>query len=235
MKPKKCCCQNVVRKTELIVALDVPTLKEAKRLVDRLVSCVKIFKVGSQLFTAAGPEIIRYIHKKRGRVFLDLKFHDIPNTVREAVLSAARLKVFMLTVHAQGGFEMLKAAASAVCDLKARPLIVAVTVLTSQADKNAKSKVLFLARTALAAGADGVVSSAQECAALRKMLGRKCVIVTPGIRPQGADAGDQKRVATPEMALCAGSSYIVVGRPIVQAKSPAQAAKGILNELVLNK
>lgn len=231
MSNKKCHCESVVPGTGLIVALDVPSLKEAKKLVDRLCRLVKIFKVGSQLFTAAGPEIIQYIHKKKARVFLDLKFYDIPNTVREAVVSAARLKVFMLTVHAQGGEEMLRAASEAAAGFKNRPLIVAVTVLTSQADKNAKVKVLSLARVALRCGVDGVVSSARECAVLRKALGEKCIIVTPGIRPQAADIGDQKRVATPKAACQAGSNYIVVGRPIVKAKDFRQAAEDILNEL----
>lgn len=218
-------------KTELIVALDVPTLRKARKLVDRLIGDVRFFKVGSQLFTASGPDIIKYIQKKKGKVFLDLKFHDIPNTVREAVLSAARLKVFMLTLHAQGGHEMLKAATSAVSGFKKRPLIMAVTVLTSQTVAHVKSKVLVLAKSALACGVDGIVSSAQECADLRKALGEKCVIVTPGIRLDGEARGDQKRVATPKAASDSGSNYIVVGRPIVCAKNPALAARSILKEL----
>lgn len=231
MNLKNRLCKDKRCETSLIVALDVATLQEARRLVDRLIKHVEFFKVGSQLFTTAGPEIVRYIHKKKGRVFLDLKFHDIPHTVYEAVLSAARLKVFMLTVHAQGGREMLEAAGCAVSGLKSRPLIVAVTVLTSQKDGHAKAHVLTLAKTALSCGLDGVVSSAQECAYVRKALGEACIIVTPGIRPSGSSHGDQKRVATPREAREAGSNYIVVGRPIVQAKDPCRAAGDIVKEL----
>ncbi len=231
MKPKPCHCKEPVYKTELIVALDVSTFQEAKKLVDGLIRYVKFFKVGSQLFTASGPEVIKYIQKKNGRVFLDLKFHDIPNTVREAVLSAAHLKVFMLTVHAQGGREMLEAASSAVRGLRDRPLIVAVTVLTSQSRRDTGASVLSLARVALSCGVDGVVSSALECLRLRKALGEACVIVTPGIRPQGGARGDQKRVAAPRAARDAGSNYVVVGRPIVQAEDPCGAVKDILREL----
>ncbi|MFH0877082.1 MAG: orotidine-5'-phosphate decarboxylase [Candidatus Omnitrophota bacterium] len=223
-------------KTKLIVALDVEDLRQAKSLVDRLTPCVKIFKVGSQLFTACGPDIVRLILKAGAEVFLDLKFHDIPNTVACAVGSAARLGVLMLTVHASGGQEMLwraqKAAREASKRLKCRkPLILAVTVLTSQADKNVAGKVLALAKMAKESGVDGVVASVHECAALRKKFKRNFVIVTPGIRPQGAVLDDQKRAATPEAAIRAGSDFLVVGRPILEARDPLASAKGILKSM----
>lgn len=231
MRNSSRCDKKSICETQLIVALDVPSMPQARRLIDHLASCVKIFKVGSQLFTSQGPGIIEYIHKKGAQVFLDLKYHDIPNTVREAVICAARLNVFMLTVHAQGGAEMLLAASGALKGLQKRPLIVAVTVLTSQPVKGAKQKVLSLARLALACGIDGVVASAQECVEIKKALGRNFIIVTPGIRLEGEDRGDQKRVATPKTALEAGSNYIVVGRPIVKARDPLAAAQNIIMEL----
>ncbi|HQP92020.1 MAG TPA: orotidine-5'-phosphate decarboxylase [Candidatus Omnitrophota bacterium] len=222
-------------KTELIVALDVDTYIQAKKLIDKLYSTVKIFKVGSQLFTGCGPKIIEYIKKKRADVFLDLKFHDIPNTVALAVSQATRMKVFMLTVHAQGGIEMMKAASDAATrtakSLKLKkPLIVAVTVLTSMKFDNVFGRVMDLAFEANNAGIDGVVSSVNEARGIRDRF-KDFVIVTPGIRPSGADAGDQKRVATPQAAMEAGSSFIVVGRPIVAAEDQLSAARHILKEM----
>jgi len=222
----------------LIVALDVDTYKEAKKLVDELYPSVKIFKVGSQLFTGCGAKIVEYIRKKRAEVFLDLKYHDIPNTVASAVAQATRLKVFMLTVHAQGGVEMLKAAKDAAEEVSKdtrlrRPLIVAVTVLTSMKFDNVFGRVMDLALDAKSAGLDGVVSSVEEAGALRERF-KDFIIVTPGIRPLGSEAADQKRVATPKAALEAGSSFLVVGRPIVSAKSPKSAAKQILKEMELS-
>lgn len=231
MRDNNSCGGKRACKTQLIAALDVSSRAQARKLIDQLAPCIKLFKVGSQLFTSQGPGIIEYIHKKGAQVFLDLKYHDIPNTVREAVICAAHLDVFMLTVHAQGGEEMLLAASGALKGLQKRPLIVAVTVLTSQPVKGVKQKVLSLARLAFACGLDGVVSSVQECAMLKESLGRNFVVVTPGIRPQGEDCGDQKRVATPKTALEAGANYIVVGRPIVKARDPLAAAKNILKEL----
>lgn len=223
-------------KSNLIVALDVDTFAKAKKLVDKLYPSVKIFKVGSQLFTGCGPKVVTYINKKGARVFLDLKFYDIPNTVANAVDMSARLGVFMLTVHAQGGVEMLKSAKDAAVKAakqtrSRRPLIVAVTVLTSQKFENLHQRVLDLADDAYTAGVDGVVASVQEAADIRRIFKKNFVIVTPGIRPQGAQAGDQKRVATPAAAITAGSDFLVVGRPIVEAKDPSAAAKEILKEM----
>ncbi len=217
-------------RTELIVALDVDTYKKAKRLVDSLYPKVKFFKVGSQLFTACGIKIIKSIRKKKAKVFLDLKFHDIPNTVKSAVESAAKLKVAMLTVHLSGGREMLKAAAGVV----RRPRIVGVTVLTSQKEKNTSKKVLNLAKLAKQTKLDGVVCSVQEAARVRRACGRNFLIVTPGIRPKGSASGDQKRVFTPADAAKAGANYIVVGRPIVKAVNKKSAADSVLKELRLS-
>jgi len=223
-------------KPQLIVALDVDSFAQAKKLVDKLYPYVKIFKVGSQLFTACGLKVVDYVNKKGAKVFLDLKFHDIPNTVGNAVASAARLGVFMLTVHAQGGVEMLKAARvaaqrSAKQARVSRPIIVAVTVLTSQMFENLHQRVLDLADDAYTAGLDGVVASVEEAGDIRKVFKKDFVIITPGIRPQGSQAADQKRVATPGAAIRSGSDFLVVGRPIVEAEDQLAAAKQILKEM----
>ena len=220
---------------ELIVALDVPTWARAAKLVDRLMPEVKFFKVGSQLFTACGPRIVRYIRARGGEVFLDLKFHDIPNTVANAVRAATDLGVTMMTVHAEGGPEMLKAAVAAARSAKTKgrrpPRIVAVTVLTSQVLPDTKREVARRARTAREAGVHGVVASVHECGRLRKMFGKKFLIVTPGIRPEGASAGDQKRVATAGQAVRAGSDYLVVGRPVVEAPHPLDVVRSLRREM----
>ena len=232
----------------LIVALDVETFEQAKSLIDELSDVVDIFKIGSQLFTAYGPFVTRYVQSKGKKVFLDLKFHDIPNTVASAVKSAVGLSVppandqgfaplFMLTVHTQGGLEMLQAAVKTAKEQAqklgvTKPLIIGVTVLTSdQRTADLAGTVLSRAKLAKEAGLDGVVASVEEAAMIRKNLGTDFVIVTPGIRPAGAEVGDQKRVATPALAIESGSNYLVVGRPIVQAQSPRQAALNILAEL----
>jgi orotidine-5'-phosphate decarboxylase len=216
----------------LIVALDVETFDEAKALVVKLGDSVEICKIGSQLFTAYGPQAVREIAGFGKKIFLDLKFHDIPNTVAKAVESAATLNVFMLTVHTIGGREMMEAAAAAAKKAKDRPLIVGVTVLTSDtATADTSKTVLERARLAIESGLDGVVASPQEAAMLRKELGSKFIIVTPGIRPASASLDDQKRVATPADAIASGSTYLVVGRPIVKAASPKEAAQGILKEI----
>jgi len=229
-------------RAQLIVALDVPSWSRARKLVDRLAPEVRYFKVGSQLFTLCGPRIIRYIRAKGGRIFLDLKLHDIPNTVANAVRAAAELGVALLTVHAQGGREMLQAAVEAAKAARRRgeqrrrpPDIVAVTVLTSQASPQTQKEVLRLARLARQAGCAGVVASMHECARLRKIWGRRFVIITPGIRPAGAKAGDQRRVATPSQAVRAGSSYLVVGRPIVEAPDPVKAVFSIKKDMECGK
>ena len=229
-------------KDRLIVALDVETLGQAERLIDRLSGMVTAFKVGSQLFTAAGPQAIELVQKRGGRVFLDLKYHDIPSTVAGAVREAARLGVFMLNVHAAGGLAMLKAAAETRrVEGKAVPILLAVTVLTSldraalQRELNVplsvEAQALHLAQLAEAAGLDGCVASPEEVRLLRNALGRKWVIVTPGVRPAGTERGDQARIATPEAAVAAGADYLVVGRPILKARDPAGAAAAIIEAI----
>ena len=221
-----------MKNNPLIVALDVEIWDEAKSLVTNLGDSVEIYKIGSQLFTAYGPQAVRDISAAGKKVFLDLKFHDIPNTVAKAVESAASLNVFMLTVHTVGGKEMLEAAVASAKKAKARPLIVGVTVLTSDAQTaNVSQTVLERAKLAFDAGLDGVVASPQEAQMIRKALGPKFIIVTPGIRPSDAELDDQKRVATPSAAIASGSNYLVVGRPIVKAASPKDAARAILDEI----
>ena len=236
-------------KPQLIVALDTETFEQAKALVDQLDESVKIFKVGSQLFTAYGPFVTRYLQARGKKVFLDLKFHDIPNTVASAVKSAVSLSVplgdeknfapiYMLTVHTCAGQEMLAAAVKAADEAAKkfkvkRPLIVGVTVLTSQV-KEDKLPALVLERALAAkrAGLDGVVASVEEAPLIRRYSPKDFLIITPGIRPAGADAGDQKRIATPKAAILSGSDFLVVGRPIVQADNPLRVAKAILKEMI---
>ncbi len=218
-------------KNKLIVALDVSSFKKAKKLVDRLSPCVNIFKVGSELFTCCGPQILRYITKKRKKIFLDLKFFDIPNTIEKACLAAARHNVFMLTLHASGGREMLKKAADAFGGNKKRPLLIGVTVLTSMKTKNVTKDVIKLVGIAKKAGLDGVVSSPKETKQIKKTYGKKMVIVNPGVRPAWAKKDDQKRITTPKEAIQNGADFIVVGRPITKAKDPQKAAKNILKEM----
>ncbi|HQP10057.1 MAG TPA: orotidine-5'-phosphate decarboxylase [Candidatus Omnitrophota bacterium] len=230
------------RKAQLIVALDVGTLTEAKKLIKALSRDVEIFKVGSQLFTLCGPQIVRDLLKAGKKVFLDLKFHDIPNTVANAVEAAVGLKhrdktIFMCTLHTQGGKEMLQRAVEAAAKASQaagvkRPLLLGITVLTSDAKEDSIGN-LVLERALLAkeAGLDGVVASSQEAAMIRQRLGDDFIIVTPGIRPAGAEAGDQKRVTTPAQAQANGSDFLVVGRPVVKAENPSRAATMILEEL----
>ncbi|MDE1921081.1 MAG: orotidine-5'-phosphate decarboxylase [Candidatus Omnitrophica bacterium] len=237
-----------MRKAQLILALDLETFERARQLIDEVADAVDIFKVGSQMFTAYGPFITRYLQSKAKKVFLDLKFHDIPNTVASAVKSAVGLSVspnrdpdftplFMLTVHTAGGREMLEASVHAAeAQAKAlgvpRPLLVGVTVLTS-APKDAGTRQLVLERARLAqeSGLDGVVASVEEAALIRRELGKDFLIVTPGIRPLEASSDDQKRVATPKAAMDQGSDFLVVGRPILHAASPREAALKILGEM----
>jgi orotidine-5'-phosphate decarboxylase len=224
----------------LIVALDVPTAREARALVGRLVGHVGMFKVGSQLFTAAGPSLVEEIVGSGGRVFLDLKFHDIPNTVAGAVGSAVRLGVSLVDVHGLGGPKMIEAAAAARGTSPTR--LLAITVLTSHDQQSIGAigiggtipeQVQRLARLAQLSGADGVVCSPQEIALVREACGREFMIVTPGIRPAGAAMGDQARAATPAAALAAGADGIVVGRPILEARDPAAAADAIVTEMAM--
>jgi orotidine-5'-phosphate decarboxylase len=213
-------------KSKLIVALDVDSFERAAALVRELSDTVEIFKVGSQLFTLAGPRIVSFINERGKNCFLDLKFHDIPNTVARAVESAAALRVALLTIHVAGGEEMLQAAVA----VSNRPRLLGVTVLTSVAG-DVQTEVLERARLAKRCGLDGVIASPQEIHLLREKLGKKFLIVTPGIRPAGAEIGDQKRVMTPAEAIAAGADYIVVGRPIIAAAKPADVARRIVSEI----
>jgi len=222
-------------RTRLIVALDTPGLKTTEALLKKLRGLPVIYKVGSGLFTLAGPRAVELVHKYGGKVFLDLKFNDIPNTVRNAVESAARLGVYSVSLHLSGGPEMLKAAAS----LKRRPRLWGITVLTSF-DESSFARAGFkngIARTVsvLAAmgaenGADGVVCSPREAAAVKKRFGAALKVITPGIRP-GAGGDDQKRTLTAAGARDAGADFIVAGRPVLEAPDPAAAVRGILEEL----
>jgi orotidine-5'-phosphate decarboxylase len=233
-------------KDRVFVALDVESLSAAEAMMDRLDGVVTRYKVGNQLFTAVGPAAVDAVQKRGAEVFLDLKFHDIPNTVAGAAREAARMGVFVFDVHASGGRAMMKAAAdgaaAAAKELKVRrPLAIAVTVLTSL-DRAALQRelgvaasveghVLRLCDLAREAGLDGCVASPQEIAPIRNGLGRDWVIVTPGVRPAGAELGDQARVATPGAAARAGAHYLVVGRPITGAPDPARAAEAIFAEM----
>ncbi len=229
----------------LIVALDVDSAAKARQLADALRGTVGAFKVGSRLFTAEGPAFVRELTSRGDRVFLDLKFHDIPNTVAGAVDAATRLGVWMLNVHAAGGRDMMRAARDAAETASAqsgvaRPCVIAVTVLTSLSAAALREtgvpcepleQVRQLARLAQAAGLDGVVASPLETTAIREACGRDFVIVTPGIRgPQDA-RGDQTRTLSPREAVLAGASHIVVGRPIVGAPEPRRAAEAIVADL----
>ena len=214
-------------KSKLIVALDVDSFQEAAALVQVLQGVVDVFKVGSQLFTRVGPRIIEFLHEQGKECFLDLKFHDIPNTVARAIESAAAWRVRMLTLHISGGEEMLREAAA----VRNHPLLLGVTVLTSTGG-NVRAEVLRRARLAKKTGLDGVIASPREIQPLREMLGEEFLIVTPGIRPAKTERGDQRRTMTPAEAIIAGASYIVVGRPIVEANDPADAARKIIEEIV---
>jgi orotidine-5'-phosphate decarboxylase len=225
----------------IIVALDLAEEQALIGLVRSLRGHVGMFKVGKELFTAMGPAAVRLVQEHGGEVFLDLKFHDIPNTVAGAVRSACRLGVAMLTVHVAGGKAMLKAAVQAAREALAAPLVVGVTVLTSLSDSDLKAigmagpaeqAVVRLGKLALDNGLDGLVASARELIALRKAHGKQPFLVTPGIRPSGSQADDQQRVATPSRAVSDGADFLVVGRPITRAADPVEAAEAIANELV---
>jgi orotidine-5'-phosphate decarboxylase len=225
-------------KDRVIVALDVDTADQARALVDRLSGRVGMFKVGSQLFTAAGPDPVRWLVGRGERVFLDLKYHDIPNTVAHGVAAAVRLGVSLVTVHALGGRAVLEAAVTARQGSDTR--LLAITILTSHDDDSLSeigvagpvdAAVRRLALLAREAGVDGVVCSPHEATLIREACGQEPLIVTPGIRPAGSEKGDQARPATPAAALAAGADYIVVGRPITAAPDPAAAAEAIVAEV----
>lgn len=224
----------------LIVALDMPNAAAASDLVDRLEGTCLCFKVGLELFVSEGPRVLDPIQARGHKIFLDLKLHDIPNTVAGAVRSASKLGVQMLTLHALGGPAMLSAARTALDGTANSPELLAVTMLTSMDAAQASAiglprepaaQVELLTRMGLDAGIRGFVCSPQEVEAVRRLTGPKGILVVPGIRPAGAETGDQKRVATPAAALRGGASYLVVGRPITQAADPARAAEAILREM----
>lgn len=233
-------------KDRLIVALDVDTLEEAERLVGLLRNHVGVFKVGMQLYNSVGPQILQRIHNLGGRIFLDLKLHDIPNTVAQAGEVLTRHRVFMYNVHAAGGQQMMiKAVEASAAEAKemaiAKPVIIAVTVLTSidqevltneiGIDRNVEDQVVHWSRLAKASGMNGVVASPQEIRAIRQACGEDFLIITPGVRPVWAAPNDQKRIMTPKEAIKAGASYLVVGRPITASHDPLHAVEKILAEM----
>jgi orotidine-5'-phosphate decarboxylase len=229
----------------LIVGLDVDSLKAAEAVVRRLGETVRFYKIGKQLFVAAGPDAVRMVRAHGAEVFLDLKFHDIPNTVAMAGVAAARLGVRLFNVHASGGVDMMARTAGEVarvcrCDGLRRPQILGVTVLTSIAGPELASvgvrgtveaQVTRLARLARTAGLDGVVASSLEVARVRRVCGRRFLVVTPGIRPPGASRQDQRRVLGPADAIAAGADYLVVARPILDAPDPVAAARVIIADM----
>ena len=226
-------------KDHLIVALDYPSATEALRLVESLEQTCQWFKVGMELYYAAGNQIVEQLRNRGFNVFLDLKLHDIPNTVAAAVRSVTHAGASLLTIHAAGGAAMMSAAADAA-KAPDSPRLLAVTVLTSMdaaqlsgigITASPADQVLRLARLAESSGISGLVCSAEETALLRKQLHRDTLLVVPGIRPSGAAAQDQKRIATPAQAIAAGASFLVVGRPITQAANPAKSAQAILEEI----
>lgn len=234
-------------KDRLIVALDVATLSEEENALRDLAGAVTFFKVGGQLFTAAGPAAVKAIKEKGARVFLDLKFHDIPNTVERTAHVACGLGVDIFNIHALGGFEMMECAAKAVwnwSEEKGRPgpKVLGVTVLTSLSEASLKDvvgetnrtleeEVLMLARLAQSAGLDGVVASPEEIVPIKQACGKQFIVLTPGVRPAGGETADHKRVLTPGEAIRRGADFLVVGRPILSAPNPRQAALAILKEM----
>jgi orotidine-5'-phosphate decarboxylase len=224
---------------KVIVALDTHSLDDALRMVDLLGDDAGFFKVGLELFTAAGPQVVERLTERKKRVFLDLKLHDIPNTVGRAARVISDLGVDLVTVHASGGAEMITAAKEG---LGSRGRLLAVTVLTSMAAadlgglwgrsvESVPEEVLRIAELARGAGADGVVSAAAEAARVRARVGEGFLIVVPGIRPEGSDRLDQKRVATPSHAVRSGADYLVIGRPVTQAPDPAGALRAVIAEV----
>ena len=232
-------------KNKLIIALDVDSVGRARELVAQLRDVPGMFKIGSQLFTAAGPDFVREIVKDGNKVFLDLKFHDIPNTVAAAAVEATRLGVSIFNVHALGGTEMMERTAGAVAETAQReqlpkPAVIGVTLLTSANESTLTEigistapdeLVTSLAQIAQRAGLDGVVASPQEASIIRSSTSPDFLIVTPGVRPAGVAAADQKRLTTPRQAIDGGADYIVVGRPILEAPDPLHAAEQIVQEI----
>ena len=232
-------------KNPIIVALDVPEASAALKLAESVAPAVGAFKIGKELFVSAGPDIVKRVRDTGASVFLDLKFHDIPNTVAKAVASATRLDVQMLTVHATGGSTMLERALEGANEAAEQtgneaPLILGVTVLTSMdesdlhevsVNKTPESQVIHLAQMATGAGLKGLVCSPKEITPLREVLPPEVQLVTPGIRPAGSEKGDQKRVMSPAEAIEAGADWLVIGRPIYGADNPREAAEDILESI----
>lgn len=224
----------------IVVALDYPTPKQAIEMAQQLDPTKCRVKVGKELFTASGPAILEQLHKLNFDVFLDLKFHDIPNTCAGAVAAAAELGVWMVNVHASGGERMMNAAAEAIANKNNKPLLIAVTVLTSMEqsdlagiglDISPQQQVERLAKLSKQSGMDGVVSSAQEIELIKDICGKDFLTITPGIRPAGSASGDQRRIMTPEEAVSVGGDYLVIGRPITQSTNPTEACLDIINSL----
>ena len=225
----------------ILVALDYDNKNHALQLIDQLDPNMCRLKVGKEMFTLFGPQLVKDIHDRGFDLFLDLKFHDIPNTVAKAVAAAAELGVWMTNVHASGGLAMMEAAKKALLPYgNDAPMLIAVTVLTSMSDEDLKligidvpafEHVQRLAKLTKQAGLDGVVCSAQEASVLKSLLGQDFKLITPGIRPVGSDVGDQHRVMTPPQALAAGSDYLVIGRPITKAADPLAALQSIHQSL----
>ena len=228
-------------KCQVIVALDVPSTEAMLPVIETIGESIDFYKVGLELYIAEGPAVLQPLKDQGKRIFLDLKLHDIPRTVERAVKSAARHGVDLLTVHASGGRPMLEAAAAAAAEFgDNRPRLLAITALTSldQSDltdigvqRSVSDHAAALAELAISSGIDGIVCSPLEATAMRQRLGPDALIVTPGVRPAGGDVGDQKRVATPGNAAKAGATHLVIGRPILQAEAPAEAAKSIISEV----
>jgi len=225
---------------KIIVALDFPTEVEAFQLIDQLDASLCRLKVGKEMFTLLGPVFVESIQSKGFEVFLDLKYHDIPNTVAKACTAAASLGVWMLNVHASGGRRMMEAAAEAVANTQNKPYLIAVTVLTSMShddllelgiNESPAEQALKLAALAKLSGMDGVVCSAQEASRMQQQLGSDLLLVSPGIRPAGSKADDQRRIMTPVDALKAGSDYLVIGRPITQSDDPLGILRTINSEI----
>ncbi len=236
---------DTAARARLIVALDLPTSDAALRLVEKLHGHVGMFKVGSEIFTAEGPVLARYLVASGEQVFLDLKFHDIPNTVHAAARQAAQMGVAIFNVHASGGRKMMEAALEGVREAASggsgiKPLVLGVTVLTSVTGVDLEEigmggspedSVIRLAQLTQRAGLDGVVASAREIAAIRRACGPRFVILTPGIRPAASASNDQARISTPAAAIRGGADYLVIGRPIIDAANPAAAADAIVEEM----
>jgi orotidine-5'-phosphate decarboxylase len=233
-------------KDRIILALDVPDYEDAVRIADQFKDHIETFKVGSELFTAAGPDIIKKINSMGKKVFLDLKFHDIPNTVAKSAAASAKLGVFMFNVHTLGGLEMMRRAAEVIRKISLdenieRPKLIGVTILTSIDQAALKDElgitmrmsvqVKHLAGLAQRAGLDGVVASPVDAEHIRAHFGKDFLIVTPGIRPSWASADDQKRMLTPKEALRRGADYIVIGRAILSQPNPVSALKRIVEEI----